>query len=270
MIRLRRPLAIAASPRPIAAEAGRALARVSRDRVWLLDLDNTLHDSSAHLLPRISREMTAFMMNRLALDQGAAAALREQYWKRYGATLLGLVAHHDIEPGDFLRATHLFPDMRQLVRRDPRLRQALARLPGRRVVVTNAPHHYARQVIGALGVAAMVEAIVSIETMRVAGRLRPKPSAALMRRIVARLRTHPGRCVLVEDSVENLASARAAGIGTVLVTGVAGRRAALPDGRGALAGRAQTPRRAGRTRIADLQVQSVPHLVRSPALRRLA
>lgn len=268
MIRLRRPLATAASPRLAAAVATDAAS--SRERVWLLDLDNTLHDSSRHLLPRISREMTAFMMNRLALDQGAAAALREQYWKRYGATLLGLVAHHDIEPRDFLRATHRFPDMRQLVRRDQRLRQALARLPGRRVVVTNAPHHYARQVIGALGVAAMVEAIVSIETMRVAGRLRPKPSAALMRRIVARLRTQAGRCVLVEDSVDNLASARAARIGTVLVTGVAGRGDGMGAGLSRPSGPVRAHRRAGSTRIADLQVQSISHLVRSPALKRLA
>lgn len=205
--------------------------------------------------------MTDYMVTTLGLTEGEAAMLRDRYWKRYGATLLGLVANHDVEPHAFLRATHRFPDMRQLVRRDLRLRRALARLPGRRVVVTNAPHHYARQVIGALGVAAMVEAIVSIETMRVAGRLRPKPSTALMRRIVARLRTRAARCVLIEDSLSNLASARAAGISTVLVTGVAATPVGGVPARGA---------RAGRTRIADLQVQSISHLVRSPSLTRLA
>lgn len=224
-----------------------------RDRVWLLDLDNTLHDSRVHLLPRIDRAMTRYMMDHLALDEAAAGSLRRQYWTRFGATLLGLVRQHQVDPADFLRRTHQFPDMRALVRRDGRLRRALVRLPGRKILVTNAPHHYARQVIGSLGVAPLIEAIISIEAMSVAGRLRPKPSRALMHRLVARLRTHSSRCVMVEDTPANLRSARAARLSTVLVTGFTDR---APRASGATT-------MAGRARIVDLQVQSVDALARS-------
>lgn len=228
-----------------------------RSRVWLLDLDNTLHDSRPALLPRIDRDMTAFMMVRLGMSELQAGALRRHYWQRYGATLLGLVRHHAVEPNDFLRATHRFPDMSALVRRNLRLRRALLQLPGRRILVTNAPHQYARQVIGSLGISNLIEAIVSIETMRVAGRLRPKPSTALMRRIVARLRTHASRCVMVEDTLANLVSARSAGLSTVLVTGRVTRR---DPG---------APRRhAGSARIVDLQVQSFERIARSPVRAR--
>jgi putative hydrolase of the HAD superfamily len=266
--RLRRPLRRGVSPRP-AREPGHSSARpagpgnlalAKRSRVWLLDLDNTLHDSRPALLPRIDRDMTGYMMARLGLSEAEAGALRRHYWQRYGATLLGLVRHHGVDPADFLRATHRFPDMASLVRRNVRLRRALAQLPGRRVLVTNAPHHYARQVIGSLGVAPLIEAIVSIETMRVAGRIRPKPSVLLMRQIVARLRTHASRCVMVEDTLANLVSARSAGLSTVLVRSKGPD--AFRDARG--------PRRhAGRSRIVDLQVQSFESIVRSPVRVRL-
>ncbi|MFA7504574.1 MAG: pyrimidine 5'-nucleotidase [Burkholderiaceae bacterium] len=218
-------------------------------RVWLLDLDNTLHDATRHAFPRINTAMTAYVAELLGLPPGEADALRDHYWHRYGATLLGLVRHHGVDPAHFLRETHRFDDMTRLVARDHRLRAALARLPGRRVVLTNAPAAYAAMVLAALGVAPLIERVVSIESMRFAGRIQPKPSRPMLRRLVASLRTDAAHCVLLDDTPANLHSARAIGIRTVLVTGV---------GRGATAGPA--PRRAGRGRRIDVQVQSVTQL----------
>ncbi len=224
-------------------------------RVWLLDLDNTLHDATAVIFPRINRAMTAYLARELEIGLDEAEALRTRYWRRYGATLLGMVRHHGTDPRRFLRETHPFPDIRGIVRRDMRLTQALRRLPGRRVVVTNAPLHYASEVVRRLGIGPYVETIVSIEAMTFAGRLQPKPSRPMMRRLAARLRVPPARCVLVEDTLANLASARRVGMRTVLVTGVS-HRSHHPSRR----------TRAGPARRVDLQVQSVAHLPRK-ALR---
>ena len=243
MIRLRRPMA-----RPVSPRRG--------DPVWLLDLDNTLHDAMPVALPRINQAITDFVRRKLAVSEHEAGELRAHYWRRYGATLLGLVRHHGIDPHEYLRETHRFPDMARVVRKSGRLRRALAQLSGRRVIVTNAPHHYARSVVRALGVGALIEGIVSIETMRYAGGFQPKPSRAMMRRIVARLRAHPARCVLVEDTIENLAGARAAGVRTVLVPGMNEARRPL-DQRS----------RAGSARHAELQVQSVGNLARRMSRR---
>ncbi len=229
--------------------------RPSSRRVWLLDLDNTLHDATRHAFPRINLAMTRYVEERLGLAADAADALRNQYWHRYGATLLGLVRHHGVDPAHFLRETHRFDDMASLVRRDVRLRAALARLPGRRIVLTNAPAAYAKAVLAALGIAPLIERVVSIESMRFAGRIQPKPSRAMLRRLVANLRTDAAHCVLLDDTPANLHSARTVGIRTVLVSGI---------GRYATAGPVR--RRAGRGRRIDLQVQSVTQLPRE-ALR---
>jgi len=224
-------------------------------KVWLLDLDNTLHDATLHAFPRINAAMVRYVAETLGLPTEEADALRDHYWHRYGATLLGLVRHHGVDSAHFLRETHRFDDMASLVRRDARLRAALARLPGRRIVLTNAPATYARAVLVALGVAPLIEQVVSIESMRFAGRIQPKPSRAMLRRVVATLRTDAARCVLLDDTPANLHSARAVGIRTVLVSGIG--RSPVPD---------PVRRRAGRGRRIDLQVQSVTQLPRE-ALR---
>ncbi len=101
----------------------------ARRPVWLLDLDNTLHDAVADIMPRINRAMTDYVMQTTGLDEPQASALRTAYWRRYGATLLGMVRHHAVDVHHFLRETHPFPDLHQLVRRDVRLMHLLRRLP---------------------------------------------------------------------------------------------------------------------------------------------
>lgn len=238
--------------------AERAHACADADRpVWLLDLDNTLHDALPAIMPRINRAMTGYVMRRVGLDEAAASALRVDYWRRYGATLLGLLRHHAVDPHEFLRDTHPFPDLHRLVRRDVRLAHLLRRLPGRKIVVTNAPGAYARGVLTALGVAPLLDGTIAIEDMTFAGRWRPKPSRPMMRRLLARLRLPAARCVLVEDTVENLRAARHCGVRTVWVSGIAWR--ARPAW--------QRPRRGQRG--IDVHVRTVVQLARTPLARRL-
>src|SRR5690606_2022969 len=59
-------------------------------RVWLLDLDNTLHAATLHAFPRINEAMSRYVAELLGLPEDEADALRTRYWQRYGATLLGL------------------------------------------------------------------------------------------------------------------------------------------------------------------------------------
>jgi len=225
--------------------------RAGAGPVWLFDLDNTLHDASPDVFPRIHRAMVEFVAAELSLSPAQADALRVRYWHRYGATLLGMIRHHGVDAHRFLRETHVFPDLERIVRRDRRLSQALRRLPGRRIVVTNAPLDYAWRVVRALGISACIESIVSIESMRFAGRFQPKPSRAMLRRLVARLRVPASRCILVEDTPVNLAAARSIGMRTILVNGTT-RRSLRPADR----------LRAGSSRRIVLQVQSAAHLPR--------
>ena len=183
-------------------------------RVWIFDLDNTLHNASLHIFPHINRSMTAYLQQHLQLDQPAANLLRMQYWKRYGATLSGMMQHHATDPEHFLWHTHQFPELRQMVVREPRLRSVLKKLSGKKLVFSNAPQHYARAVLRLLRVEDLFDDVFTIEH---AGYC-PKPQLAGFTQLLYKHRLQAARCVMVEDSAENLQIAKQLGMRTVWVT----------------------------------------------------
>ena len=138
--------------------------------------------------------------------------LRDKYWRRYGSTMLGLVRHHDVSPAHFLHETHRFPGLEKRVTGHRHDLAAIARLRGRRIVLTNAPRAYAMRVLGALGIVQLFDEVLSIEDMRMFGDWRPKPDTRMLRQVAVRLGVHPSRCVLVEDSLDNVLAARRVGM----------------------------------------------------------
>jgi putative hydrolase of the HAD superfamily len=185
--------------------------------VWLFDLDNTLHDASHAIFGAIDRRMTDYVERTLGIDRAEANRLRTLYWRRYGATLLGMVRHHGTDPHDFLRASHDF-NVAELLRAERGLGRLFARLPGRKLLLSNAPQAYAGTVLRELALHRHITTRYTIERMRVHGTFRPKPSRLMLRAMLARERIRPGAAVLVEDSLANLKAARALGLRTVLIT----------------------------------------------------
>jgi putative hydrolase of the HAD superfamily len=188
---------------------------MARSRVWLFDLDDTLHDASTASLPGLRVSFGAYIQQHLRLTAEQSDALRRRYWQRYGATLLGLVKHHGVDAAHFLHHTHLLPGLEQAVRGHAHDFAALKRLHGRKLILTNAPRAYAERVLGALGIARCFERLISIEDMHMFGQLRPKPDARMLRRLLARLRVPASRCVLVEDTLQHQKAARRVGVRTV-------------------------------------------------------
>jgi putative hydrolase of the HAD superfamily len=181
--------------------------------LWIFDLDNTLHNASPHIFPHINRSMTAYVQQHLQLDEAAANELREHYWQRYGATLSGLMRHHGTDPDHFLWHTHQFPELERMVLREPRLRHVLKNLPGRKVVFSNAPQHYAHMVLDLLRVGDLFDDVMAVEHTR----YRPKPDSYGFMRLLRRHRIRAAQCVMVEDSLENLHAAKKLGMRTVWV-----------------------------------------------------
>jgi putative hydrolase of the HAD superfamily len=181
---------------------------------WVFDLDNTLHDAGPHIFPHINRSMTQYLMRHLQLDEAGANQLRERYWRRYGATMLGLMRHHGTDPDHFLWETHPFHDLPGMVVKQRGLRAMLKRLPGRKVVFSNAPIRYSRAVLDILGIADLFDGVFSVEHTG----YWPKPYAKGFYRLFRSLRLDPRRSIMVEDSVANLRTAKRLGMQTVWVT----------------------------------------------------
>lgn len=184
-------------------------------RVWLFDLDDTLHDASTASLPQLHVSFGEYIQTHLGLDPAASDDLRRRYWLRYGATLLGLVRHHGVRAAHFLHHTHLLPGLERRVRGHGGDLAALRRLVGRKYILTNAPAAYTWRVLRALGIERWFDGVISIEDMHMFGDLRPKPDARMLRHVAARLGVAPSRCALVEDTLVHQKSARRVGMKTV-------------------------------------------------------
>lgn len=183
-------------------------------RTWLFDLDNTLHNASVHIFPHINRSMMAYIVHHLDVDENEATRLRQHYWQRYGATLLGLVRHHAVDPNHFLHHTHQMPDLERMVIFERGLESMLRRLPGRKIVFSNAPLHYTEAVLRITGIRRCFDAVYSIERLR----FQPKPATSGFLRLLRNEKLDPRRCVMVEDNRPNLKTAKRLGMKTVWVS----------------------------------------------------
>jgi len=183
-------------------------------RVWIFDLDNTLHDARPHIFPSMHGQMNAWLMRRYGLDEDGANALRRFFWERYGTTLKGVVRHYGEDPKKFIGETHRFPELGAMVVGESALGHALARLGGRRLVFSNAPRHYVEEVLRALGVARWFDAVYTIESTR----YRPKPAFNGFRLLLRAHNLEAHRCALVDDMPDNLRAAKRLGMSTVWVS----------------------------------------------------
>ncbi|MEY3862354.1 MAG: hypothetical protein RIR60_720 [Pseudomonadota bacterium] len=180
----------------------------------MFDLDDTLHNASAHIFPVMNQAMTNYIMDTLAMDEAAAHDLRRHYWRVYGATLKGLMRHHQTDPQHFLKVTHQFDDLAERVIAVKRLRHLIKSLAGRKVVFTNAPREYALRVLNLLGIADCFELVFSVESTK----FHAKPSLRGFQLLLASLRVKASNCVLLEDNAAALMTAKRLGMKTVLLS----------------------------------------------------
>jgi putative hydrolase of the HAD superfamily len=179
----------------------------------LFDLDNTLYTPDHKLFTLIDQRINRYMIEVAGIPCEEVDDLRRSYWQRYGVTMRGLMRHHGIDPEDYLAYVHDV-DVAGRLRPDPELHRALERLPLRRVIFTNSSIDHSERVLKALGLGDIFEDIFDI---RVAGYL-PKPYPEPYHAVLSRIGTSADRCIMVEDSPENLRTAKELGMGTILVS----------------------------------------------------
>ncbi|MGR2660933.1 MULTISPECIES: pyrimidine 5'-nucleotidase [Chromobacterium] len=185
-----------------------------RNKTWIFDLDDTLHHASGGIFAHISHAMSAYMMKHLQVDAVEARLLRERYWAQYGATMHGLVTHHNIDPHDFLLETHKLEELEQWLFAEHNLAESLRALPGRKVIFSNGPHHYVEGILQRLAIERHFHSIYGVEQLDYV----PKPHVSAFRKVLAREKLDPRHCIMVEDSLPNLLTAKKLGMKTIWVS----------------------------------------------------
>jgi putative hydrolase of the HAD superfamily len=178
---------------------------------WLFDLDGTLYPAESGFLDAVIDRMTDFVEKVTGLPRDEAYKVQKAYLAEHGLTLKGLMLHHGVDPNEFHA---IFHDLSlEVLARDADLLAALERLPGRRLIFTNADAHHAERVLQHLGLGHLFDDVFHIASTG----YEPKPSAAAFAAIGAAHDIAPGATAFFEDSERNLAPAAELGMTTVLV-----------------------------------------------------
>lgn len=180
---------------------------------WIFDLDNTLYHPEVRLFAQIERRMTAYVMRELGVDEAEASRLRDHYWRGHGTTLAGLMTEHGIDPLPYLADVHDIDF--SVLRPDPALAAAIAALPGRKIIHTNADRAYAKRVLEHRGLGApdLFEAIYGVEESG----FHPKPELRAYQLVLDAHGIDPRRAAFFEDDPRNLSVPHDLGMVTVLV-----------------------------------------------------
>ncbi len=194
------------------AHDGAALiTRLIHVDTWIFDLDNTLYPHEARVWPQVDERITLYLSELFGIDGLSARALQKYYYHRYGTTLKGLMQEQGVSPEDFLDFAHQI-DLSELDP-DPALSQAIARLPGRKLILTNGSRGHAENISGKLGIRHHFEDIFDIAD---AG-FTPKPEPLAYDIFLKRHGVNPRQAIMFEDIAKNLIVPHALGMATVLV-----------------------------------------------------
>lgn len=178
----------------------------------LFDLDETLYPRESGLMRAINDRISLYMLERMGMEPGLVARLRPEYFRQYGTTMRGLSIHYNLDCDDYLAFVHDVA-VESYIKPDSELDAALARIPWRMSIFTNASEAHARRVLAALGVSRRFGHIFDVAAVDYQG----KPAASAYLKVLGVLSASADECVMADDSMSNLAPAKDLGMATVLV-----------------------------------------------------
>lgn len=182
-------------------------------RYLLFDLDETLYPRDAGVMQEIGRQIRRYIVQHYETTPEEADALARRYHQEYGTSMRGLLLNNGLDVQRFLAYVHDFP--LDILQPNRELDALLARLPGEKVIFTNADRPHAERVLERLGIRRHFSRIVDV----VASGYIPKPNLEAYTTCLRLLDAKPAECVLIEDTGRNLAPAKQLGMTTILVDG---------------------------------------------------
>ena len=164
---------------------------------WVFDLDNTLYPHHVNLWHQVDARIGEFIGNYLKLPADEARRIQKDYYRRYGTSMRCMMTEHGVSADDYLAYVHQIDH--SPLEPNPAMGAAIAKLPGRKLILTNGSTDHAAKVLERLGIGSHFDAVFDI----IAAELEPKSSA------------------MFEDLARNLVIPHQLGMTTVLV---------VPDG----------------------------------------
>jgi pyrimidine 5'-nucleotidase len=179
----------------------------------IFDLDDTLYPPTSGVWDAIGARINQFLLDNLKLTPDNVNEVRQYLFHTYGTTLRGLQTEYGIDPYKYLNYVHNIP-LETFLQPTPALKQMLKKLSSRKVIFTNSDQNHALRVLGQLALDGVFERIVDV--LDVAPYCKPQPEA-FEKALHLMGKPDPARCLVVDDSLRNIQTAREMGFNTILV-----------------------------------------------------
>uniref|UniRef100_A0A2P2K3Q9 Uncharacterized protein MANES_01G236100 n=1 Tax=Rhizophora mucronata TaxID=61149 RepID=A0A2P2K3Q9_RHIMU len=220
----------------------------------LFDMDDTLYPLSSGLNLACRKNIEDFMLNNLHIEENEVPRMCLELYREYGTTMAGLKAlGHEFDNDEFQAFVHGRLPYDNL-KPDPVLRSLLLSMPQRKLIFTNSNQAHAAEVVERLGLEDCFEGVICFETLNppvetanyidaidndavLAGGQRDpdgldglstirerctmpilcKPSLDSFEAAIRIANVDPKKTIFFDDSTRNIATAKAAGLHTVIV-----------------------------------------------------
>jgi putative hydrolase of the HAD superfamily len=182
---------------------------------WVFDLDNTLYPHHVNLWQQVDKRIGEFVSAWLNVSADEARRIQKDYYRRYGTTMRGMMTEHGVRADDYLAYVHQIDH--SPLEPNAAMGAAIAKLPGRKLILTNGSTDHADAVLARLGIGEHFEAVFDI----VAAELEPKPALQTYQKFLELHGVNPAKSAMFEDLARNLVVPHQLGMTTVLV---------VPDG----------------------------------------
>jgi putative hydrolase of the HAD superfamily len=182
---------------------------------WVFDLDNTLYPHHVNLWQQVDARIGEFVSAWLKISADEARRIQKDYYRRYGTTMRGMMTEHGVRADDYLAYVHQIDH--SPLEPNPEMGAAIAKLAGRKLILTNGSTDHADAVLARLGIGEHFEAVFDI----IAAELEPKPAPQTYQRFLELHGVDPANSAMFEDLARNLVVPHQLGMTTVLV---------VPDG----------------------------------------
>ena len=182
---------------------------------WVFDLDNTLYPHHVNLWQQVDARIEQFVSAWLKVSPQEARRIQKDYYRRYGTTMRGMMTEHGVSADDYLAYVHEIDH--SPLQPNPAMGEAIAKLPGRKLILTNGSVDHVAAVLNRLGLSTHFDGVFDI----IAAGLEPKPAPQTYQKFLGDHAVDPTRAAMFEDLSRNLVVPHRLGMTTVLV---------VPDG----------------------------------------
>ncbi|MSP06578.1 MAG: pyrimidine 5'-nucleotidase [Candidatus Fonsibacter sp.] len=185
--------------------------KIKNIKFWIFDLDNTLYPSSTNLFAKIDKLMASFITKHLNVSTEEAILIKNDYFKKHGTTLNGLIKNHNIDPYQFLEFVHDIDY--SFLNKNTKLNKEIKNLPGKKIIFTNGSRKHAKNVVSNLELDEDLFSIFDI----VDSDFVPKPEKSPYEKLIKKYDIIPEQSLFFEDIARNLKPAHDLGMRTAWV-----------------------------------------------------